>query len=178
MPWDYTGNLPLLVNTTMVADMLSRMSAKRKAAAPPSEHLRLEGEVVGLWFEMQARLEAHFTALAAEYGMSAVQAKVLLVMQPAGAMTMRTLAGQLQYDASNLTGVVDRLEQLGAVRRESAAHDRRAKAVVLTAEGQRMRQAFWEQLTSNTGPLGRLNSRDLASLRSLLRAAMRTAAPK
>jgi DNA-binding MarR family transcriptional regulator len=159
----------------MVEDMLSRMSTRRKTGASAPEHLRLEGEVVGLWFEMQARLEAHFTNLATDFGMSAVQAKVLLVLQPAGAMTMRTLAGQLQYDASNLTGVVDRLEQLGAVRRESPAHDRRAKAVVLTAEGQRMRQAFWERLTNNTGPLGRLNNRDLTSLRSLLLSAMRGA---
>jgi len=93
------------------------MATPRKTKGPASEHLRLEGEVVGLWFEMQARLETHFTNLAAEYGMSAIQAKVLLVLQPDGAMTMRTLAGQLQYDASNLTGVVDRLEELRAVRR-------------------------------------------------------------
>jgi len=152
------------------------MATPRKTKGPASEHLRLEGEVVGLWFEMQARLETHFTNLAAEYGMSAIQAKVLLVLQPDGAMTMRTLAGQLQYDASNLTGVVDRLEELRAVRRESPAHDRRAKAVVLTAEGQRMRQAFWGRLTNNTGPLGRLSGRDLAGLRRLLRSAMQTAA--
>ena len=140
-----------------------------------SEHLRLEGEVVGLWFEMQARLEAHFTDLAAEYKLTAVQAKVLLTVQPDGTMTMRSLAGQLQYDASNLTGVVDRLEEMGAVRRQPHPSDRRAKGVVLTAEGQRMRQAFWRQLTNHSGPLGRLNSRELASLRTLLRSGLRSA---
>lgn len=138
-----------------------------------SEHLLLEGEVVGLWFEMQARLEAHFTDLAAEYELTAVQAKVLLTVQPGGAMTMRTLAAQLQYDASNLTGVVDRLEDMGAVRRQPHPSDRRAKGVVLTAEGKRMRQAFWQELTSHSGPLGRLSSRELASLRTLLRSATR-----
>jgi DNA-binding MarR family transcriptional regulator len=130
--------------------------------------------VVGLWFEMQARLEEHFTALAAQYGLSAIQAKVLLVLQPDGAMTMRTLAGQLKYDASNLTGVVDRLEEMGSVRRQQQLHDRRAKSVMLTDEGRRVRQAFWERLTSNTGPLGSLDSRDLTSLRRLLRSAMRS----
>jgi DNA-binding MarR family transcriptional regulator len=138
-----------------------------------SEHLRLEGEVVGLWFEMQARLEAHFTDLAAEYKLTAVQAKVLLTVQPDGTMTMRSLAAQLQYDASNLTGVVDRLEEMGAVRRQPHPSDRRAKGVVLTAEGQRTRQAFWRQLTSQSGPMGRLTSRELAGLRTLLRSAMR-----
>lgn len=153
------------------------MAGPSKTAKPSSEHLRLEGEVVGLWFEMQARLEAHFTELAAQYGLSAVQAKVLLSLQPDGAMTMRTLAGQLQYDASNLTGVVDRLEEVGAVRRQPHPSDRRAKGVLLTDEGQRVRRAFWERLTNNTGPLGRLNGRELTTLRGLLRSAMEGTAP-
>ncbi len=140
---------------------------------PASEHVRLEGEVVGLWFEMQARLESHFTDLAAQYKLTAVQAKVLLLLPPDGAMTMRAIAGQLQYDASNLTGVVDRLEEVGAVRRQPHPSDRRAKGVVLTAEGQRVRRAFWDRLTSNTGPLGRLNDRELVSLRRLLGSALR-----
>ena len=151
--------------------------AKGKARARGSDHLRLEGEVVGLWFEMQARLEAHFTDLAAHYELSAVQAKVLLVLQPDAPMTMRSIAGALQYDASNLTGVVDRLEETGAVRRQPHPSDRRAKGVTLTAEGQRVRRAFWERLTGNTGPLGRLNDRDLVSLRRLLGAALRSPAP-
>jgi DNA-binding MarR family transcriptional regulator len=141
--------------------------------APGSEHLRLEGEVVGLWFEMQARLEAHFTELAAKYQLTAIQAKVLLLLQPDGAMTMRAIAGQLEYDASNLTGVVDRLEEMGVVRRQPHPSDRRAKGVVLTAEGQRVRRAFWDRLISNTGPLGKLNDRELVSLRRLLGAALR-----
>src|ERR1700674_2699645 len=141
--------------------------------APGSEHLRLEGEVVGLWFEMQARLESHFTDLAAQYKLTAVQAKVLLLLQPDGAMTMRAIAAQLQYDASNLTGVIDRLEEMGALRRQPHPSDRRAKGVVLTAEGQRVRRAFWDRLTSNAGPLGRLNDRELVSLRRLLGTALR-----
>jgi MarR family transcriptional regulator, organic hydroperoxide resistance regulator len=153
------------------------MDGPSKTAKPSSEHLRLEGEVVGLWFEMQARLEAHFTELAAQYGLSAIQAKVLLTLQPDGAMTMRTLAGQLQYDASNLTGVVDRLEEVGAVRRQPHPSDRRAKGVLLTDEGQRVRRAFWERLTNNTGPLGRLNGRELTTLRGLLRSAMEDTTP-
>ena len=83
------------------------MARAAKAGASGSDHLRLEGEVVGLWFEVHARLEAHFTELAVQYGLTAVQAKVLLTLQPDDPMTMRTLAGRLQYDASNLTGVVD-----------------------------------------------------------------------
>ncbi|MHB8504035.1 MAG: MarR family winged helix-turn-helix transcriptional regulator [Candidatus Acidiferrales bacterium] len=113
------------------------------------------------------------TAVAAHYKLTAVQAKVLLLLQPETAMTMRSIAGALQYDASNLTGVVDRLEEMGVVRRQPHPSDRRAKGVMLTAEGQRVRRAFWERLTGNTGPLGRLNDRELVSLRRLLGIALR-----
>jgi len=136
------------------------------------EHLRLEGDVVGLWFQMQARLEAHFTELATRHGLSAVQAKVLLQLPPEGGTTMRSLAGQLQYDASNLTGVVDRLEAMGAVRRQSQAQDRRVRRVDLTDRGRRLREGFWEELTSRSGPLGRLSTGDLTRLRTLLASAM------
>src|ERR1700716_706893 len=135
----------------MVEDILCSVARPRKAAGSVSNQLRLEGEVVGLGFEMQARLEGHFSERAAQHGLSAVQAKVLLQLRPDGAMTMRAIAAQLQYDASNLTGVVDRLEEMGAVRRQPQPHDRRAKGVLLTHEGQRLRQAFWERLTNRSG---------------------------
>jgi len=159
----------------MVADMLSSMPKATKSDQPAVEHLRLEGDVVGLWFEMQARLQTHFTDLAAHHNLTAAQAKVLMQLQPDIPVTMRNLAGQLQYDASNLTGVVDRLEEMKAVRRQAQPTDRRAKAVVLTEGGKRLRQAFWERLTNKSGPLGSLNSRELTNLRALLRSALRNA---
>jgi DNA-binding MarR family transcriptional regulator len=145
---------------------------QRQKSKASSEHLRLEGEVVGLWFEMQARLESHFTRLAAEYGLSATQAKVLLQLQPEGAVTMRSLANQLEYDPSNLTGVIDRLEERGAVRRQPHPQDRRVKGLLLTDAGTQLRLAFWERLTGRSGPLGTLSSGDLAVFRTLLQGAL------
>lgn len=130
--------------------------------------------MVGLWFEMQARLQAHFTGVAAEHGLSVVQAKVLMQLQPEGAATMRMLADQLQYDASNLTGVIDRLEERALVRRQPHPQDRRVKGVVLTEDGVGLRQAFWDRLTGRSGPLGRLKGSELANLGALLRGALET----
>jgi DNA-binding MarR family transcriptional regulator len=152
------------------------MARRGKASASETKHLRLEGQVVGLWFQMQSRLEAHFSELAAQYGLSAMQAKVLMQLTADGA-TMRALASQLQYDASNLTGVVDRLEAVGAVRRQPHPQDRRVKRVELTDEGRRLREAFWERLTSRSGPLGRLNTAELTRLRALLFSAINAPAP-
>jgi DNA-binding MarR family transcriptional regulator len=48
---------------------------------------------------------------------------------------MRRLAELLACDASNVTGIVDRLEARGLIRREVSASDRRVKNVVATEAG-------------------------------------------
>jgi DNA-binding MarR family transcriptional regulator len=142
------------------------------AGPAQSDHLRLVQEVVGLWVQMQSRLQAHFTALAGEHSLSAIQAKVLLQLDPDQPVTMRALAARLQYDPSNLTGVIDRLEALGAVRRQPDPNDRRVRGLILTAAGARMRDPFWQQLINDAGPLGQLDAGDLEQLRAILRSAI------
>jgi len=124
---------------------------------PGAGHLQLVQEVAGLWFAMQSRLQTHFAELAAEQSLSAIQAKVLVQLDPAGAVTTRALADRLQYDPSNLTTVIDRLEALG---------------VVLTERGQALRDAFWRRLVGVAGPLGQLSEGELAQLRAILRSAL------
>jgi DNA-binding MarR family transcriptional regulator len=142
------------------------------AGAEQSGQLRLVQEVVGLWVQMQARMQAHFTALAAEHSLSAIQAKVLLQLDPAQPVTMRALAARLQYDPSNLTGVIDRLEALGAVLRQPDPGDRRVKGLTLTAAGARMRDPFWQQLVNDAGPFGHLGADELEQLRAILQSAL------
>ncbi|MFF7633376.1 MarR family winged helix-turn-helix transcriptional regulator [Kitasatospora sp. NPDC008050] len=74
-----------------------------------------------------------FAGAAGRHGLSSSQAKALgVVLEP---VPMRALAGRLGCDASNVTGIVDRLESLGLARREAAATDRRVKIVTITEEG-------------------------------------------
>jgi DNA-binding MarR family transcriptional regulator len=141
------------------------------------DHLQLVQQVVGLWVQMQSRMQAHFTALAAEHSLSAIQAKVLLQLDLAQPVTMRALAARLQYDPSNLTGVIDRLEALGAVRRQPDPSDRRVRGLLLTETGARMRDPFWQQLTTDAGPLGQLRARELEQLRAILQSAITAPAP-
>ena len=142
-----------------------------------ADHLPLVQEVVGLWVQLQSRLQAHFAALAAEHSLSAIQAKVLLQLDPATPVTMRALASRLQYDPSNLTGVIDRLEAIGAVRRQPDASDRRVKGLILTPAGVRMRDPFWRQLINDAGPLGHLSVSELQQLRAILRSAVAQPVP-
>ena len=140
-------------------------------------HLPLVQEVVGLWVQMQSRLQAHFAALAAEHSLSAIQAKVLLQLDPASPVTLRPLASRLQYDPSNLTGVIDRLEALDAVRRQPDPKDRRVKGLILTPAGVRMRDPFWQQLINDAGPLGQLSVGELQHLRAILESALAEPVP-
>jgi DNA-binding MarR family transcriptional regulator len=135
-------------------------------------------EVVGLWVEMQSRLQAHFGALAAEQSLSAIQAKILVQLDQDGAVTMRALADRLQYDPSNLTTVIDRLEAIGAVQRRPDPRDRRVKGIVLTARGVELRTAFWERLVNEVGPFGALGAEELRQLRSVLQHALAHTGPE
>ena len=81
---------------------------------------------------------------------------------------MRKLARQLGYDASNLTTLVDRLAGRGALERQADPADRRVKALVLTREGQRLRDQFWRDLVSDPGPLAPLRQGDLRTLTRIL----------
>jgi DNA-binding MarR family transcriptional regulator len=81
---------------------------------------------------------------------------------------MRKLAQQLDYDASNLTTLVDRLAAHGALERQADPNDRRVKALVLTPEGERLREQFWHNLVTDAGPLTPLREADLRNLIRLL----------
>ena len=61
----------------------------------------------------------------------------LLRFNPAG-LSQTDLSRQLIMHRSNLTGLVDRLEERGLVARREVAADRRAYSVVLTAAGARL----------------------------------------
>jgi DNA-binding MarR family transcriptional regulator len=85
---------------------------------------------------------------------------------------MGNLAEALHCDSSNVTGIVDRLEERGLVRRESAAGDRRVKLVVLTDEGERLRREIVSRFAEPPPQLTRLSERDQRTLRDILRRAL------
>ena len=73
-----------------------------------------------------------------------------------------------QLFLSYLSVLVDRLERRGVVERRLDPSDRRVKALVLTAEGERLRAAFWVALTEDPGALAPLGDADLRTLTQVL----------
>jgi DNA-binding MarR family transcriptional regulator len=138
--------------------------------APSTEHLRLAlAADLGL-LAIAERLRQHWAAHAAAAGLSTAQVRALLTLVPGEAAPMRDLAARLDYDTSNLSTLVDRLERRGTVERRSDPNDRRVKALLLTAEGERLRARFWHDLVEDPGPLTPLGESDLRTLASLLEA--------
>lgn len=135
---------------------------------PSSDRLRLiQAANLGL-LSIADRLRQNWGAHAAAVGLSPAQVTALLTLVPGEAVPMRSLAAGLDYDASNLSVLIDRLERHGAVERRPDPDDRRVKALVLTPEGERLRAAFWRDLTENPGPLASLGDADLGALNRMI----------
>jgi DNA-binding MarR family transcriptional regulator len=101
----------------------------------------------------------HLPASGAEFALSPIQCHVLHLIEPGRPVAMSRLADTLSCDASNVTGLVDRLESRGLVRRQSSPRDRRVKVLHLTPTGVRLRAHLLRQMTRGSLPLSRL-SRD------------------
>ncbi len=113
-----------------------------------------------------------FMAAVAEFELSPMQAHALKMLDPEHPLPMSDLASQLHCDASNVTGIVDRLESRGLVERRPDAADRRVKALALTGEGLAMRQHVVERLAEPPEAIKRLSSEDQRLLRDVLRRAL------
>ena len=83
---------------------------------------------------------------------------LLLAGQPC---SQRALAHQFSCDASNIVGIVDRLEHRGLVTRQASPSDRRVKQVMLTDAGQQLRRRFQAELQSRVPVLSDLNADEL-----------------
>jgi DNA-binding MarR family transcriptional regulator len=113
----------------------------------------------------------HMMALFAEFDLAKQQAFALTHLEPEEPKPMSELAASMFCDASNITGIADRLESRGLVERRSAERDRRVKMLVLTPEGERVRAAIVDRLLQPPEALTSLSAADQRALRDLLRRA-------
>ncbi|MFI8966414.1 MarR family winged helix-turn-helix transcriptional regulator [Streptomyces sp. NPDC053493] len=107
-----------------------------------------------------------FAAAATHQGLTPTQAKLLAQLD--GPLPMRALATLLVCDASNVTGIVDRLEARGLVRREPDPADRRVKNVVVTDEGRETVRRVREEMQTTHGALDTLTPAESGTLYALL----------
>src|SRR5436190_20860501 len=111
---------------------------------------------------------AHLPCSGAEFDLSPIQCHVLHLLEPGRPLPMRRLADTLSCDASNVTGLVDRLESRGLVRRQPSPRDRRVKVLALTPAGSRLRAQLLRQMTGRSLPLSRLSLNQQRTLVKIL----------
>ena len=113
---------------------------------------------------------AHLPSCGARFDLSPIQCHVLHLIEPGRPLPMSRLADTLSCDASNVTGLVDRLESRGLVRRRSSPQDRRVKVLQLTQAGARLRTQLLRQMTGGPLPLSRLSLDQQRTLVKILEA--------
>ena len=106
--------------------------------------------------------------LAAALELSPAQCHVLYVIEPGKPVPMKQLAASLSCDASNVTGLVDRLETRGLLRRVPGTTDRRVKVLDLTPNGAKLRAELVARMSTPPAAIGRLSARDQRELERIL----------
>lgn len=117
-------------------------------------------------FRLLDTVKAVTFQLAEAHGLTRMQLFVLYLLERQGEAAMGQVAGSLHCDASNVTGIVDRLVAGGLVSRQELASDRRTKTLQLTAKGKKAIAALKAELPIRLG-CDKLSSQDAAALHSI-----------
>jgi len=131
-------------------------------------HVRLAGDIWGVIVHAVMARKEHMAAVASEFDLTLAQAHLLRLLQFGPARTMTSLADALACDASNVTGIVDRLESRGLIMRGNASHDRRIKTIFLTARGNAVVGELTAAFLEPPDELGKLSEAHLKKLHQLL----------
>jgi DNA-binding MarR family transcriptional regulator len=122
-----------------------------------------------LCFDMMSLLK-RFKAITAEiaekHGLTPIQLGTLHAIDD-GYKTMGKVAQTMHCDASNVTGIIDRLTSLNFVIRQDDPRDRRVKSLQLTTQGHAVLEEIIAVMPTRLG-CDRLNSSERLSLHQLI----------
>lgn len=115
-----------------------------------------------------SRRDALFAVLA-EYELAPPHGHTLISLLHDGPTRMRDMAQSMACDASYVTAVADRLEELGLAERRASGTDRRAKELILTQKGTRAARRLDAVFASPPEALGRLSASERSTLARITR---------
>lgn len=144
-----------IANVTYSGDMAPRHTRQAAEAR----------DLSGRLFAVVERAKRDFDAVAEGEGVTALQARA--IMSLAEPVPMRELASQMVCDPSNITGLADRLERLGAIERVPG-EDRRIKLLSLTPRGRKLRDRLVDRAAVESTVMARLDRDERVQLTALL----------
>lgn len=145
---------------------------RSRSAHPPAPSTEVAHQLSRAFFDLVMRQTGWFRSASADCGLSPFQAKTLLHMDAKRPSTMSEVAQTAACEPSNLTGIIDKLEARGLVRRRSTSDDRRIKMVSLTPEGAALRGRLVARFSEPAAWMLALSARDQRQLRDILRKAL------
>lgn len=139
-------------------------TASQRAAQEPV--LAMVRELVRAYQAFYTYDEAHIRSL----GLTLPQFDVIATLGNTPGMMMSQLAEKTLVTKGTLTGIVDRLEQKGLVRREVPPENRRCFIIVLTQEGHQLfEKVFPEHIAYLKERLGVLSSEEIHQIQASLK---------
>lgn len=147
----------------------SAAAATTRAAAAANP---VVNELANLYVELMMRRADRIQTLTSELELTPSQARALALMDPEKSLTMSELAQAVALEPSNLTGVIDKLEARGFVKRSLAPADRRVKLVSITRPGAALRARIYARLREPEPWMLALSERDQRQLLGILRKAL------
>ena len=105
------------------------------------------------WMLMQLIYQAKHSIneISEKYGLTAMQSNTLTMLGDGKALAMSALSNHFMCDASNVTGIADRLEARGLIERQDHPTDRRIKLIALTPEGVKLRDIIMSETVAAEG---------------------------
>jgi DNA-binding MarR family transcriptional regulator len=142
------------------------------AQPPPATEEDLIDALVRASFEVMAVL----TRIGAEHDLSLTQLRVLAILRDRR-VRMSDLAEYLGLDKSTISGLVDRAEKRGLLRREPNPADKRAVDVLVTAAGSELAARGATLIAQSLSVMtGRLTGAEIRIVTDLLERMMRSPA--
>jgi DNA-binding MarR family transcriptional regulator len=133
------------------------------------ENAKLDNNVYWMLVQVATRAKHGLIKLAESHDLTVVQMQTLGVMQPGEPIPMNMVSCFLACDASNVTGIVDRLLASGYIQRQENPQDRREKMISLTPRGTALRQEILIAMADYELPeFKRLNETQLGQLKAIL----------
>ena len=147
----------------------------RRAPSSERDTRQIARELPQVFFRLLMSHRAWVKGTAIELGLSAFQAMPLVLMDPARPQPMSEVAAMIGCVPSNLTGIIDKLEARGLVKRRQARSDRRVKEVSLTRAGQAFRKRLLARIRQPAPWMLALSSEDQQRLIEILGKALASA---
>lgn len=99
------------------------------------------------------------------YGLTGPQLTVISILRELGDLSLSSLSERIRAQNSTVTGIIDRMEREGLVRRERSAEDRRIVLIRLTDKGQELaREVALEPMEIFRAALDGLPKKDIDEL--------------